>query len=212
MKDSSFFQRLGARVAAAALKLLGGTLRWRLDDDAGYLTRPLSEPLLVASWHNRILVLPLCYRWICQGRRPLTVLTSASRDGAFLSEFVAQFGIGAVRGSTSRRGTKALLELKSTLASGADVIITPDGPRGPVYTMSPGLVFLARKTGIPVMSVLVEYESFWELRSWDRFRIPRPFSTVRIRMLPLFHVTPGGDEEDLEQERKRLEEALNQTA
>jgi lysophospholipid acyltransferase (LPLAT)-like uncharacterized protein len=205
---SGVTQTLGTWLAAGLLKLLGGTLRWELQDEAGYRTRPLSEPLLVASWHNRILILPLCYQWICGARRPLTVLTSPSRDGGFLSRFVACFGIGAVRGSSSKRGSAALRELQGTLASGTDVIITPDGPRGPVYSMSPGLVFLAQKTGTPVMLLHVEYSAFWELRSWDRFRIPKPFSKVRVRMLKPYAVPGDLDAAALEEHRKKLEMRL----
>lgn len=208
MTGSGATQAVGTWLAAGLLKLLGGTLRWELADEAGYQTRPLSEPLLVASWHNRILVLPLCYQWICRSRRPLTVLTSPSRDGGVLSRFVARFGIGAVRGSSSKRGSAALRELQSTLASGSDVIITPDGPRGPVYSMSPGLVFLAHKTGIPVMLLHVEYGAFWELRSWDRFRIPKPFSRVRVRMLAPYRVPGDLDAASLEQHRTELEKLL----
>lgn len=208
MKGSGMMQTAGTWLAASVLKILGGTFRWELADEAGYLSRPLSEPLLVASWHNRILVLPLCYKWICRARRPLTVLTSPSRDGGFLSRFVARFGIGAVRGSSSKRGGAALRELQSTLASGTDVIITPDGPRGPVYEMSPGLVFLAQKTGVPVMLLHVEYSAFWELRSWDRFRIPKPFSRVRVRMLPPAAVPSDLDAAGLEEHRQTLEARL----
>ena len=175
--------------------LLGGTLRWKLEDHAGYLSRPLDQPLLVAVWHNRILALPLCYQWMCKARRPLSVLTSPSRDGGWLSALVAQFGIGAVRGSSSRRGSAALRELQTVLKSGRDVIITPDGPRGPRYQLQPGLVFLAQLTGTPIMAVQVEYSAYWELRSWDRFRIPKPFSSVRIRFLPLLTVGRGQAED-----------------
>ncbi|MEK0445770.1 MAG: hypothetical protein RLZZ399_1091 [Verrucomicrobiota bacterium] len=177
------------------MMLLGGTLRWKLEDEAGYLSRPLDQPLLVAVWHNRILALPLCYQWMCKARRPLSVLTSPSRDGGLLSALVAQFGIGAVRGSSSRRGSAALRELQTVLKSGRDVIITPDGPRGPRYQLQPGLVFLAQLTGTPIMAVQVEYSAYWELRSWDRFRIPKPFSSVRIRFLPLLTVGRGQGED-----------------
>lgn len=209
MRESGFMERLATWIAACVLKLLGGTYRWNLVDEAGYLHRPLTDPLLVASWHNRILVLPLCYKWICRARRPLTVLTSASRDGGFLSSLVARFGIGSVRGSSSRRGTAALRELHSTLESGTDVIITPDGPRGPVYSMSPGLVFLAQKTGVPVMLMHVEYSAYWELRSWDKFRIPKPFSNINIRMLRPLSVPEDLDARVLESNLTRFEELLN---
>jgi len=97
---------------------------------------------------------------------------------------MGNFGMGAVRGSSSRGGVKALLLLRAQLREGVDVAITPDGPRGPVYEPSPGLLRLAVKTGLPVMAIRVDYERYWEIRSWDKFRIPKPFSRVHVRMLP----------------------------
>lgn len=198
-------------VASRLMKLLGGTLNWELDDQAGYLTRTLDEPILVAAWHNRIFALPLCYMWMCHSRRPLTVLTSPSRDGALLEALVAQFGIGAVRGSSSRRGITALRELQAELEGHTDVIITPDGPRGPVYKLSPGLVFLASKTRLPIMIVHVDYENFWELRSWDKFRIPKPFSRVKITFAPLIKVGEANDDASISRECASIEATLNST-
>ena len=205
LKNSPWFGWIAARI----IKLLGGTLRWNLDDRAGYLTRPLDAPILVAAWHNRILALPLCYQWMCRSRRPLTVLTSPSRDGALLEALVAQFGIGAVRGSSSKRGITALRELQTELANHTDVIITPDGPRGPVYKLSPGIVFLASKTRLPIMVVHVEYEKFWELRSWDRFRIPKPFSQVNITFLPLVQTGDATDDASIARECANIEALLS---
>lgn len=195
-------------VAARIIKLLGGTLRWSLEDRAGYLTRPLDAPILVAAWHNRILALPLCYQWMCRARRPLTVLTSPSRDGALLESLVAQFGIGAVRGSSSKRGITALRELQAELEKHTDVIITPDGPRGPVYKLSPGIVFLASKTRLPIMVVRVTYERFWEMRSWDKFRVPKPFSRVNITFLPLVQTGEATDDASIAQECAKIEALL----
>jgi hypothetical protein len=195
-------------VGTLLVRLLGGTLRWELFDEAGYAQGlPKGQPLLVGTWHNRILILPLCYEWLCRGRRPLTVLTSASRDGALLARFVAAFGIGAVRGSSSRGGMAAVRELRKLLKAGRDVVITPDGPRGPAYQINPGLLFLAAKTGIPLMPIRVEYDKFWELRSWDKFRIPKPFSRVRVWMLPPVHI-PDGDLAVIEDSKALLEELL----
>ena len=201
-------EALLARLVTGLMRMLGWTLEWSLQDEAGYRDRELGKPLLVAAWHNRILALPLCYEKVCGSRRPLTVLTSPSRDGGLLTALVARFGIGAVRGSTSRRGVTALRELQSELEAGRDVIITPDGPRGPCYEASPGLVYLAQRTGVPMMAVRVEYSSYWELKSWDRFRIPKPFSQVGVRFLPLHTVPRTEGEESFEVERRRVEALL----
>lgn len=178
------WQSLVVSLATVLLKLLGGTLRWTYEDHAGYRTRAPGNPFIVGVWHNRILVLPLIFEWFCRRCYPVSILTSPSRDGALLSAFMGNFGMGAVRGSSSRGGVKALLLLRAQLREGVDVAITPDGPRGPVYEPSPGLLRLAVKTGLPVMAIRVDYERYWEIRSWDKFRIPKPFSRVHVRMLP----------------------------
>ncbi len=177
------WQSLVVSLATILLKLLGGTLRWNYQDLAGYRSRSPGNPFIVGVWHNRILVLPLIFEWFCRRCYPVSILTSPSRDGALLSAFMGNFGMQAVRGSSSRGGVKALLLLRAQLRDGVDVAITPDGPRGPVYEPSPGLLRLAVKTGIPVMAIQVDYERYWEIKSWDKFRIPKPFSRVNVTML-----------------------------
>src|SRR5881398_1383411 len=83
-------------------------------------------------------------------------------------------------GSSSRLGASAILQLTDVLASGRDVVITPDGPRGPAYELGPGIIYLAQKSGAAVLPVNMEYSSYWRLGSWDRFIVPRPFSRVRV--------------------------------
>ena len=177
------WQSLVVGLATVLLKLLGGTLRWTYEDQAGYRNRAPGNPFIVGVWHNRILVLPLIFEWFCRRCYPVSILTSPSRDGALLSSFMANFGMGAVRGSSSRGGVKALLLLRAQLREGVDIAITPDGPRGPVYEPSAGLLRLAVKTGLPVMAIRVDYERYWEIQSWDKFRIPKPFSRVHVTML-----------------------------
>lgn len=179
--------------ASVLLKLWGGTLRWHFTDAAGYMQRDVSKPLLVGVWHNRILVLPLCFEWFCRRSRRLNILTSASRDGGLLSNLVSRFGMESVRGSSSRKSVSALRLLQKRLEEGSDVAITPDGPRGPLYEMNPGLVYLAAKSGVPVMTIRVDYERYWELRSWDRFRIPKPFSRVHICFQKPVVINDGDD-------------------
>ncbi|MEI6870826.1 MAG: lysophospholipid acyltransferase family protein [Verrucomicrobiota bacterium] len=175
--------RFISRLGGVVLKLLGATLRWHVTDAAGFSTSELKHPVLAAIWHNRILILPLCFEWICRRRRRVTVLTSPSRDGLLLANFVGYFGMSSVHGSSSRRGSIALRQLQAAIKSGSDVAITPDGPRGPVYQLNPGLLYLAAKMDIPIMAIQVDYEACWTLRSWDKFQIPKPFSTVHIRFM-----------------------------
>ena len=201
--------RILSGVGSWVLRALTFTLRLRFDDLAGYFNPERKRPCIVASWHNRILILPVCFERFRNGHH-LTVLTSASRDGELLSAMVARFGIGSVRGSSSRRGATALRELAAELDLGHDVIITPDGPRGPRYVLSPGIIFLAQKTGLPLMRVQVDYSRYWELKSWDGFRIPKPFSKVLITLHPFEQLVGVGGDEAVEEERMRFESRLKE--
>ena len=101
-----------------------------------------------------------------------------------------------------------MLELASVLESGMEVVLTPDGPRGPVYQLGPGIIFLAQKTGAAVQPLNLEFSSCWRLKSWDRFILPRPFSTVRMIFGPEHHVRQTTTEEEFERERLRLQDAM----
>ncbi len=153
-------------------------------------------------------MLPIAFERFRRGQR-LAVLTSPSRDGGLLSAVVRRFGVESVRGSSSRRGGVALRELHSKLDEGCDVIITPDGPRGPVYTLGPGIIFLAAQTGLPLLLVQVKYERCWKLKSWDRFRIPKPFSKVVITLRPAELLGELATDEEFEEARVRFANELS---
>ena len=145
-------------------------------------------------WHNRISVASWLFRRFCP-KRPAAVLTSPSKDGELVAGLVSRFGpTGAVRGSSSRRGATAMREMVATIESGTDIIITPDGPRGPVYQFGPGALKLAQLTGAPLVPFCIQYEKYWELRSWDRFQIPKPFSRVNVTIGPIlgYRQAPAG--------------------
>jgi lysophospholipid acyltransferase (LPLAT)-like uncharacterized protein len=119
-----------------------------------------------------------------------------------------RFGFDVVRGSSSRMGATALLELSEILASGRDVLLTPDGPRGPAYELGPGVIFLAQKTRAPVVPINMEYSSCWRVKSWDRFIIPRPFSKVRVIIGQPHQIRSTSTPEEFENERLRLQNAM----
>ncbi len=191
------------------IRALALTLRIECRDHAGYFDPARHRPCLCATWHNRILLLPRLFERL-RGKQRLVVLTSGSRDGGLLAAVVRRFHLEAVRGSSSRGGTTALLALQSLLAEGADVFITPDGPRGPRYELSPGLLFLAQKTGLPLLRVGVAYSRFWELKSWDRFRIPKPFSRVTVTLFPFQNLPPIESDADLAEARARFAAELRE--
>ena len=189
------------------LQLLGRTLRYEIDDQAGVVGRPIAENYIGALWHNRLLIFPLVLRRFFPERRG-AALISASRDGDLLADAVQRFGYDAIRGSSSRMGASAILQLGEVLASGGDVVITPDGPRGPAYELGPGIIFLAQKTGAPVVPVDMEYSSCWRIKSWDRFIVPRLFAKVRVIIGAPHHVRSTSTPEEFEAERLRLQNAM----
>ena len=183
------------------------TLRYEVDDRAGILGKPVTENYVGALWHNRLLIFPLVLRRFFPNR-PGTALISASRDGDLLAEAIRRFGYDVARGSSSRLGASAILQLTEVLASKRDVVITPDGPRGPVYELGPGIIFLAQKSGASVLPMSLEYSCCWRLGSWDRFIIPKPFAKVRVLIGHPHHVKPTGTPDEFEAERLALQDLM----
>jgi lysophospholipid acyltransferase (LPLAT)-like uncharacterized protein len=186
------------------LQIWARTLRYEIDDRLGAVGRPVKENYIGVLWHNRLLIFPFVLRRFFPNRRG-AALISASRDGDLLADAIKRFDFDVVRGSSSRLGASAILQLTDVLASGRDVVITPDGPRGPAYELGPGIIFLAQKSGAPVVPVNMEYSSCWRLKSWDRFILPRPFSKVRVIIGQSHHVRSTSTPEEFETERLRLQ-------
>jgi lysophospholipid acyltransferase (LPLAT)-like uncharacterized protein len=183
------------------------TLRFELDDRGGVVPAGMKQPFIFAVWHNRLLLLPSVFQRFLSPR-PAAALISASGDGDLLAALVERFGYRTVRGSTSRKGASALLGLAEVFAGGTHIVITPDGPRGPVYQLGQGVIFLAQKCDTPVVPANMEYSSCWRLRSWDRFILPRPFSKVRMIFGMPLRIGETATPETFESERLRLENAL----
>jgi lysophospholipid acyltransferase (LPLAT)-like uncharacterized protein len=157
---------------------------------------------IYAFWHGRQVFLVYLHR-----NDRIHPLVSQSRDGELIARVCRFFGIEAVRGSSSRGGAEAVLELKGLVEKGDRVSFTPDGPRGPLRQVQPGVLFLAQKTGRPIVPVAYGAKSRWIIKgSWDEFLVPKPFN--RIAMVygePLF-VKPG---DDLDSKGTQLHDALD---
>jgi lysophospholipid acyltransferase (LPLAT)-like uncharacterized protein len=138
----------------------------------------------------------------------LAALISASKDGALLAAALEQFDVHPVRGSSSRRGAQAFLELTSSLERGFHLAITPDGPRGPCYRVQPGVAALSQVTGAPVIPI--SYRAQWKftLRSWDKFQIPLPFSRCEVIFGEPICIPRTASDAEREEARKKLEHAL----
>ena len=202
MKLDSWRARILIAVGLGVFRLWIKTLRFRVEDPEKILPASLEQPFILAVWHNRLLLLPPIFS-LCFPHRHSVGLVSASRDGDFVSILVERFGHGTVRGSTSRKGVIALRQLVDALNEGTNVLITPDGPRGPLYEVNQGAIFVAQKSGAAIVPMQIEYAKAWRLKSWDGFFIPKPFSTVRVIFGAPLHVTG-----DLEMERTRVQQAM----
>ncbi|GMV08397.1 MAG TPA: lysophospholipid acyltransferase family protein [Gemmatimonadaceae bacterium] len=174
--------RRRAKVALAAS--LGGTLvrllasTWRMTTrNAGALDalRASGTPLVIVLWHGELL--PILWQHRDQG---VSVLISTHADGEIIARICKALGCRTVRGSSSRGGARALLELVRELEGGHEVAVTPDGPRGPRREFAPGAVVAAMRAGVPVIAFGATVDRAWRLRSWDRFVIPKPFAKVTI--------------------------------
>jgi lysophospholipid acyltransferase (LPLAT)-like uncharacterized protein len=164
-------------------------------------------------WHNRLaLCVAIYHRYVRFNNRTagMAALVSASKDGAFLSAVLEAFDIHAVRGSSSRRGPQALLELTGCAEDGFDLAITPDGPRGPCYMVQEGVMSLAQLTGLPIIPA--SYNLNWKVQvnSWDRFQIPLPFARCDINVGKPIRVPRDCSDEQRESLRQELERTLRE--
>jgi lysophospholipid acyltransferase (LPLAT)-like uncharacterized protein len=189
------------------LQIWARTLRYEIDDRLGVVGKPINENYIAALWHNRLLLISYVLKRFTP-HRPGAGLISASRDGDLVTALTERFGFDVVRGSSSRLGASAILELTAVLASGRDVLITPDGPRGPAYDLGPGIIFLAQKSGAAVVPINMEYSAYWRVKSWDKFILPRPFSKVRVIFGQPHHVKSTRTPDEFEAERLRLQNAM----
>ncbi len=201
-------QRAKAAVIAAAgvplIEAMGGTYRWieRGTEHLAAIHREGRQPIY-ALWHGRIMPGILYLR-----DRGIVVITSENFDGEWIARIIRRFGYDTARGSTSRGGAKALVQLRRDMRAGRPVAFTVDGPRGPREVAQPGAAWLASATGNPILPLHIESSSHWTLRSWDRHQVPKPGSVIAVTMGPAIEVPAAADELAIETGRVTLEAAL----
>ncbi len=185
------------------LRILGRTIRWR----KRYEFRK-DKRKIYALWHGHALGLALFAM-----DREIVVLVSRYRDGEIAARILHELGFKTVRGSSEeglrkeqKGGRRAVLKLIELLRKGENVAITVDGPKGPARRVKEGVVYLSQKTGAPILPVAVRFEDYWELNTWDRMIIPKPFTRGEVIIGKEMRVSP---EEDPELARRRLEDVLN---
>ena len=185
-KQADWKGRLAAFAISWTVRLISWTLRFRFDESAQFFAEKNPGPMIFCVWHNRLFLSAVVYqKWQKRigMKRSLAGLVSASRDGAMLSHVFKSFGITRrarllqpARGPGAARNDLPRLKRASTLT------ITPDGPRGPCYDIQHGIMSLAQVTGIPVLPVSFHIRWKIQLKSWDRFQIPLPFTRCDIKV------------------------------
>ncbi|WP_395735685.1 lysophospholipid acyltransferase family protein [Prosthecobacter sp.] len=196
------------KILAWFMRAIALTVRWKIRDDAGVFdSRRLG--CIWGFWHNRMFLFP----WTHQEWFPNidgTILTSPSGDGQIIADLCESFGIEAARGSSSKpeKGMSALITLAEKARKGHEIGITPDGPRGPIYQVQPGIIKLAQLTGVPIIPAHMHYSRALHFKTWDKFMLPLPFSTITLVLDPPLYIPRRMTEEEFEQKRKALEEAM----
>ena len=201
-----------AQVAAIAMAgypliaALASTFRYTVEG-AEHLDEPgaAGHPLIYGFWHGRILPGTYYFR-----NRGIVVITSSNFDGEWIARIITRFGYGTARGSSSRRARAAMLQLVRDVRAGKPTAFTLDGPRGPAREAKPGAVFLARATGAPILPFHMEADRFWELPSWDRTHIPKPFARVALVIGEPLYVPADADDTAVEAHRITLHTVLGQ--
>ncbi len=201
-------QRLMIRLADLAfyalIQFVGRSVRFRVHGlEHGLAALRETGSFIGAFWHNRIFLAPYYFR-----RRGVVVMTSRSFDGEYIARFIQRFGFGVARGSSTRGGASALVEMVRLVRAGHPAAFTVDGPKGPRGVVKTGAALLAKKTGQPLLPFTFNARRKLELNSWDRFQIPLPFTRVDVRIAPLFFVAPDATDEELEEKRAELQHAL----
>lgn len=208
------FQRWKKRLLEwSAIHLFGGLIlpllirTWRIELEIPPDLRRIRDSggkVILAFWHNRQIGLLR----LADELSPIRVLISRHGDGEIIARIVSRFGIGSVRGSSTRGGQAAVRQLVEASREN-HLAITPDGPVGPRYRAKQGVALVAGLTGLPVVWISWSADRAWRFRSWDRFLLPKPFARLRYRVGGAVRVPRGAEEEQIEACRMEIEKGMN---
>lgn len=196
--SSSWKHALGSAFIYLYTVFLGWTTRiyWFKTEEALKLEKA-GKQVIYAVWHNQQLFLLYPYK-----NQKIAPLISQSSDGEYIARVLPAFGMLAVRGSTSRGGARALIKLLQATREGYSPMLTPDGPRGPIYQVQQGILFLAKKTGLPIIPVGTALSHKIKAGSWDKMRVPLPFGSTALTYGKAVYVHEDTDMEAAARELK----------
>jgi lysophospholipid acyltransferase (LPLAT)-like uncharacterized protein len=187
------------------IRAIGGSLRWEVRDkqhlDSVYKQ---GHRAILTFWHGRIFPVTYYFR-----NHEVVPMVSQNFDGEWVARTLENFGLTTVRGSNSRGGLKALSGMASYIENHKDVAFAVDGPRGPRYQAKMGPVILARRTGHPIVCFHVTLDRFWQLKSWDRTQIPKPFSRAVARFASPIYVPRNASQEQMMQYLASVQQSLD---
>ena len=146
-----------------------------------------NKPYIIAFWHGKLLMQPFIYNRLRKKPKVATMI-SEHFDGEIIAKIISYFHFESIRGSSKKGAVKVLKESFKKVNEGYDIAITPDGPRGPRYSIADGIVSIAQKKEMQIVACNFFADSFWRLKSWDGFMIPKPFSKICLYALEPFSV------------------------
>ncbi|MEA2098529.1 MAG: lysophospholipid acyltransferase family protein [Campylobacterota bacterium] len=161
------------------------------------------KPIIMACWHGELLMIPYAYTTFRKTPH-VKLLISEHFDGNLIAKTLSFFKFETIRGSSTRGGAKALIKSIKELKNGYDLGITPDGPKGPRHEVSNGIIIMAQKAKANIVLVEIKPSSYWQLGSWDKFVIPKPFGTIDYYISDLIDVT----DMELEEAKSLVQEGL----
>jgi lysophospholipid acyltransferase (LPLAT)-like uncharacterized protein len=192
-------------VGYIVIRIIGSTIRWQSEGDSHLDEIYRSgKRAIFTVWHGRIF--PATYYW---RQRGIAVLTSLNRDGEAIAQCIKRFGYVAPRGSSSRGGLRALAEMAREIRQGRDCGFTVDGPRGPKYVAKQGPILLAFKTGAAIFCFHISMKHKVQLKSWDEFQIPLPFTQALVLKAPPIWVPADASEAHLRDLQQRMQATLD---
>lgn len=168
-----------------------------------FIDEPIEEQCIAVTWHGELLISPQVYRELRKNQETSAII-SQHFNGELIARVLGFFKILGLRGSSKRGATSVLINAIKAIKKGRTIMITPDGPRGPRYSMSDGAVALALRSKLPIMVVNYIPSSYWQLGSWDKFLIPKPFSKLEI-----YHQVINFDNMDKDEAKKHLKSTMN---
>ncbi len=185
------------------IKVIGATLKFEIK---GWENFNETRPQILCFWHNRIPIATYFWRY-----RKIIVMSSQSFDSEYIARFIQRFGYGTAKGSSTRGGKAALIQMIRAVREGKSAAFTVDGPRGPVYEAKPGAILLAAKANATIIPFSISLNKYWALRSWDRIQIPKPFARAIVVIgKPIFVEDDSDTHEEKHQELQNSLEKLRE--